>query len=459
MNVRLAEPPVRASKCDVLVVEDDASFAHAIGVRLRHEGLAVELARTARDALARAAEIAPALALVDCHLPDGSGLEIARKMLDATGGEPRAVMMITAYGSIDDAVEAMRSGCVDYVSKDKDLDEIALRVRKALEVGQLRARVDRLEHAVARGAGSPSIDGSSAAVGHLRDQIALAASAPDTTVLIEGETGTGKQLVARAIHCGSSRAHSPYVEVDCTTLAAGLFESELFGHERGAFTSAAERKLGLVEMAAGGTLVLDEIGELELGNQAKLLRLLQENRYRRVGSVRDRVVDARFIAATNRMLAQEVAAGRFRQDLYYRLRVLQVLVPPLRERDDDVVELAERFLLEIGKRLGKPRLRLSADAREALRSHAFPGNVRELRAVVEQAIVRAKGDEVDTRLLSIVAAPSDFYPRRGRPPRALSAGEAERIRAALDACSGNQSRAAEMLGLSRFALKRRLRQL
>jgi two-component system, NtrC family, response regulator AtoC len=455
--------PARAlpsvARCDVLLVEDDEGFAYALSERLRRDGLEVVVTRTVREALHRAAHTAPTLSLIDCHLPDGSGLDVARALVDPSSGERWAAVMITAFGSIDDAVEAMRSGCLDYVSKDKDLDEISLRVRKAIEVVQLSARVRRLEHAVARGVGDAGIDGTSAAVTHLREQIALAASAPDTTVLVEGETGTGKQLVARAIHCGSSRGSSPYVEVDCTTLAAGLFESELFGHERGAFTSAAERKLGLVEMATGGTLVLDEIGELDLANQAKLLRLLQERRYRRVGSVVDRVVDARFIASTNRVLSQEVAAGRFRQDLYYRLRVLYVGVPPLRERNGDVLELAERFVREFGKRLGKPGLRLAPEAIEALGVHPFPGNVRELRAVVEQAVVRATGPTIDTPLLGIVATPSSPWRRRGRPKQPLSDDDASRIREALDQCAGNQSRAAEMLGLSRFALKRRLKRL
>jgi DNA-binding NtrC family response regulator len=306
------------------------------------------------------------------------------------------------------------------------------------------------------------LDGASAAIQAVRQQIRAAAASPSTTVLIEGESGTGKQLVARAIHAASIRRAAPYVEVDCTTVAAGLAESELFGHERGAFTGAAQRKLGLIETADGGSLLLDEVGELELAIQAKLLRLLQERTVRRVGGTHDRAVDVRILASTNRTLAREVDEGRFRNDLYYRLRVFVVTMPPLRERGDDVILLANKFVAEFGKALGKPDTRLTPAAVATLRRYGFPGNIRELRAVVEQAVVRAEGSQVDADLLFLPRRDSDppkSMLRRGRPREVLTPDEAQHIRRVMVAHFGNQSKAAAQLGISRFTLKRKLLQM
>jgi len=447
----------------VLLIEDDEAFAYALAQRLEGDGIVLEVARSVREANDRAARSAPALAVIDFQLPDGTGVELARRLHAPSEHEPVPTLMITAFGSIDGAVDAMRAGCVDYVTKERDLGEIALRIRKALELVELRARVERYQEAFARKLEDSGLDGASSVIDAARRQIRAAAAAPDTTVLILGESGTGKQLVARAIHKESARRERPYVEVDCTTLQTGLMESELFGHERGAFTGADRRKRGLVEMADGGTLLLDEVGELEHKSQGKLLRLLEERKFRRVGGVEDREVDVRIVAATNRALAHEVSAGRFREDLYYRLRVFVITLPPLRERGDDVLMLAQRFVREFGRKLGKPGVKLTEHALAALRAYPFPGNVRELRAAIEQAVVRAQGTNVDADLFALpgttALSPPSASGRRGRPREQLSVEEAQRIRQAMELHFGNQSKAAAYLGISRFALKRKLKQL
>jgi len=444
----------------ILLVDDDEVFAYVLAERLRRDSVDLLVASNLHDAWEKATAQAPSLVLIDFQLPDGNGIELARRLAAPPDQEPIPTLMITAFGSIDGAVDAMRSGCVDYVTKERDLGEIALRIRKALELIELRTRVSHFEGALARRLEDSGIDGDSPAIDAARQQIHVAAAAPDTTVLILGESGTGKQLVARAIHAASSRRDRPFVEVDCTTLTAGLTESELFGHERGAFTGADRRKLGLVEMADGGTLLLDEVGELEPASQAKLLRLLQERRFRRVGGVKDHEVDVRILASTNRSLSDEVAAGRFRQDLFYRLRVFVVQLPPLRQRGEDVITLAQRFVREFGRRLGKPDVRLSDRALAALRAYPFPGNVRELRGLIEQAVVRASSTVIDGELLSLPLpaklARADQPRERGRPRQRLSADEAQRIRHAMELHYGNQSKAAAYLGISRFVLKRKL---
>jgi DNA-binding NtrC family response regulator len=444
----------------LLVVEDDRAFAYALSERLRREQFEVEVAAGCEEAVTCARAQAPLLAVIDSQLPDGTGVDLVRRLSAGEDFEPIPSIMLTGFGSIDGAVEAMRAGCMDYVTKGTDFDEIVLRVRKSLELAALRLQVARYEEAFARTASDSGLDGTSPAIEALRDQVRAAASSPDTTVLIIGESGTGKQLVARAIHAASARRKLPLVEVDCTTLSLALFESELFGHERGAFTGADQRKQGLVEMAAGGTLLLDEIGELGPAVQGKLLRLLQERRFRRVGSLRDHDIDVRILAATNRDLEAEVAAGRFRADLYYRLHVLHVHTPPLRERGDDVILLAERFLFEFSRRLGKGTLTLTEDACRFLSQHPFPGNVRQLRAMVEQAVLRSRGELIDAALLTGGGnGAKPRRPRRGRPRQTLSLEDAQRIREAMIRHFGNQSKAAEALGISRFALRRKLRLL
>lgn len=449
-------------KRSVLLVEDDEAFAYALTDRLRAEGFEVRSAVTLKDALARASEEPPLVAVVDYQLPDGTGVELVPRLpgpFGANGGERGAVaVMITAYGSIEGAVEAIRAGCIDYVPKGSDLDQVAFRVRKAAELAELRGRVTQYERAFATSVDDCGIDGQSATIAHVREQIRLAGASADTTVLVDGETGTGKQLVARAVHAASKRRNRPLVEVDCTTLASGLVESELFGHVRGAFTGADQRKPGLVDTAAGGTLVLDEVGELDVGMQAKLLRLLQERRIRPLGALADHEVDIRILATTNRDLDREVARGAFRQDLYYRLQVFRITLPPLRERAEDIPILAARFAEEISRRLGKPAAQLDPGALRYLRFHPLPGNVRQLRALVEQAVARAPGGKLTLELFqdsgtAVVPKP----PRRGRPRRPVSAQEAQSIRRAMERFFGNQSKASESLGISRFQLRRKLK--
>jgi two-component system, NtrC family, response regulator AtoC len=442
----------------LLLVDDDETFAYAVAERLRHENVTVSLARTVAEAIAMARLTRPTAAVIDHELPDGKGVELAATLL-STAEQPLAVIMLTAFGTVEGAVTAMKAGCVDYMKKEGNVHEIVSRLRRALELPRSRARAPG--RVVCSDA--TAILGGSPAVRELKEQIEAAASAPSTTVLIEGESGTGKQLVARAIHASSSRRARAYVEVDCATFATALMESELFGHERGAFTGADQRKLGLVEAADGGSLLLDEIGELEVSSQCKLLRLIQERTFRRVGSTQDRSVDVRIIASTNRRLMKDVGTARFREDLYYRLRVFVINVPPLRERRDDIIVLAEHFLAELGPLLGKPGLRLTGGAMDALLAHDFPGNIRELRATIEQALIRARGMHIAPELLLLdprrrpaSEPPPISWRQRGRPRDVLAPDEVHEIKRAMTTHFGNQSKAAAALGISRFALKRKL---
>lgn len=440
----------------ILLIEDDEAFAYALTRRLERAGMSVAVCTSTRDALQTLPLNGVALAVVDHQLPDGTGVELVQQVCKHPVAGTIPYLMLTAFGSIDGAVSAMRAGCVDYMTKASTLDEITRRIQRHLALAETRRHVHSCaDDDMAR------IDGTSPAIEDLRRQIDVVARAPDTTVLIQGETGTGKQHIGRAIHAASSRSARPYVVVDCTTLSAGILESELFGHERGAFTSAGRRKLGLVETAAGGTLLLDEIGELELSSQAKLLRLLQERRFRRVGGVDDREVDIRILAATNRDLQTRVDERCFRQDLFYRLRVFVIDVPPLRDREDDVVLLANKFMSEFAAKMGKPKPTLSEDGVAALRAHEFPGNVRELRAMIEQAVVRAPGPRLSSTELFPGSA-NRRKPRtskRGRPMEPIPDEEARSIRGAMEKHFGNQSKAADELGMSRFALRRKLGKL
>jgi DNA-binding NtrC family response regulator len=445
-------------RATLLLVDDDEAFACAVAERLRRENVSVSVARTKAEAIEMAKATRPTAAVIDHELPDGNGIDLAETLL-AAAEQPLSVVILAAFGTVEGAVTAMKAGCVDYLKKEGDVHEIVTRLRRALEIPRERARTPTRSAC----SGAEAILGKSPAVRELREQIRAAASVASTTVLIEGESGTGKQLVARAIHASSSRRARAYVEIDCATVATPLMESELFGHERGAFTGAGQRKLGLVEAADGGTLLLDEIGELELTSQSKLLRLIQERTFRRVGSTHDRGVDVRIIAATNRRLLQDVGAARFREDLYYRLRVFVIDVPPLRERRDDIAVLAGHFLAELGPLLGKPGVRLTEGAMEALVAHDYPGNVRELRATIEQAIIRARGLQIGAELLLLESQrrpisdpPPISWRRRGRPRDVLTADETHEIRGAMGVHFGNQSKAAAALGISRFALKRKL---
>ena len=360
----------------VLVVEDDPTLNRLLVKELRKAGYELDSASSWQEARERIAAFAPNLVLLDVNLPDATGFG---PLSEIAGTRP--VVMLTAYGSVHQAVEAMRLGAADYLVKPVNLDELELVIRGALERSRLQA-----QSALARGDAGLAMIGESAAMQMLRQTI-REVGASDVTVLIQGESGSGKELVAQALHSASRRRGESFVAVDCCTLQEALFESELFGHERGAFTGADRRKAGLIEAAAHGTLFLDEIGEAGPAIQAKLLRVLETGRFRHVGATTDLRSDARIVAATNRNLQQRSRDGQFREDLYYRLSAFVIQVPPLRDRRDDIDLLAAHFIASRRQAQGLSPAWLMPDALARLVAYDWPGNVRELRNVIERALI------------------------------------------------------------------------
>jgi DNA-binding NtrC family response regulator len=378
--------------------------------------------------------------------------------------------MITAHGGVESAVRAMKLGAHDYIIKPFDMEELKLTVRKALETKALRREVARFHAKQREGFRLDDIVGGSRTIRDLKALIRRIAESDATTVLLEGESGTGKDLVARVIHFESARVQAPFLAVNCVALPEHLLESELFGHEKGAFTDAKALKKGLFEEADGGTVYLDEIGDMKPGLQAKLLRLIEEKTFRRVGGVKDLRVDVRIIAATNRDLAKAMQEEQFRKDLYFRLKVFPIHIPPLREHPEDILPLATSFITRFNREMRREILGLHPEAQACLKSYAWPGNVRELRNVIERGMILASGDTlgVEHLLPEIGAGPVELTPSPPAPPRAapvalptdgLRLEEVERdlVRQALEATEGNQVRAARLLGISRDALRNRMK--
>jgi len=435
-------------KARLLIVDDDAAIRAALAERFAARGYAVSTAGSGAEALERARR-GVELVLLDLMLPKGDGLWVLRALREEELAP--TVVVITAHGSVAKAVEAMRAGAYDFLQKPFDAELVEETLRRALErtrlVAENRAlRTDRAE-------GEPV-----SADARMQRVLATArrAAPSDATVLLLGESGTGKEVVARAIHRWSARAAGPLVAVNCAALAESLLESELFGHEKGAFTGAHERRIGCIEAAHGGTLFLDEIGDTSAALQAKLLRVLESRAFERVGGTRAIEVDLRVIAATNRDLEERVAAGAFREDLFYRLNVIALEVPPLRERPGDVEALARHFVAALARELKRPGLALSDEALAKLRTHAWPGNVRELRNALERAAVLAEGPRIEAHdLPAELDGPAEdagagFHARVEGFRRAL-------LRDTLAETGGNQTEAARRLGLQRTYLARLVR--
>ena len=439
----------------VLVVDDEESMRHLLSVILTDRGYEVRAVSNGEDALRELSARDYDLVLSDVRMPRMDGLVLLRRALELHPDLTFIVM--SAYGTHDTAIEAMKAGAYDYVSKPFKPDEVVLVLRKAEERLRLSRENRRLRSELAAGFRIENFIGSSPALQEMLGQVRKVAPTK-TTVLLTGESGTGKELVARALHELSPRAAMPFVAVNCGAIPAELLESELFGHVRGAFTDASRDKKGLAAEADGGTLFLDEIGELPLALQVKLLRFLEDEQVRRVGDTRSERVDVRVVAATARDLARAVKEGQFREDLFYRLNVVNVRLPPLRERPDDVPALVEHFLAKYRRlRPEAPLQGVSPEALEVLRSHRWPGNVRELEHAVERAVVLADGPVVQEGDLpdEVRAAPAPGALAPGRDlsvKRAFRALEEQFIRAALDRTAGNRTRAAELLDLSYRAL-------
>ncbi|MFM8229687.1 MAG: sigma-54-dependent transcriptional regulator [Chthoniobacterales bacterium] len=397
------------------------------------------------------------LLLTDLRLGGESGMDLLSWALRQQN--PPACIMMTAYGGIEDAVEAMKHGAYDFVIKPVNIDRLDILVKRALHGSEMERENTRLREQIDKKFGLESFVGESPAITRVLDTIRQVAPSR-ATVLITGESGTGKELAAHAIHQLSPRRRGPFIAVHCAALSPQLLESELFGHEKGSFTGATERRIGRFEQAAGGTLFLDEIGEIDAATQVKILRVLGERVFERVGGNKPIQADVRLVAATNRDLARLVAEGKFREDLYFRLNVVQLHLPPLRDRSEDIPLLAEHFLREAARENEKPVRELTSDAMKCLLAYSWPGNVRELRAAIEHGVVMANGPKITLRDLPVAVRESAPAGTAARGPLPLNLGETEisLMRRALAECKGNRTLAAEKLGISRRTLHRKLRE-
>ena len=438
----------------ILVVDDDESLRWVTQAQLQQSGYEASAAASGREALDRVREDPPDLVITDLMMPGMSGLDLLKRI---RAEYPEViVIMVTAFGAVDTAVEAMKAGAYDYITKPVNVDELRIVVDRGLEHLGLREEIRNLRVSLDRKYGFESILGRSKPLLSVLDMASRAAQAT-STVLIHGETGTGKELLAKAVHCNSRRKDKPFVTINCGAIPKDLLESELFGHRKGAFTGAFANQRGKVELADGGTLFLDEIGELPLELQVKVLRLIQQGEIEKLGAPGVSTVDVRIIAATHRNLPAMVEDGTFRQDLYYRLAVIPLELPALRERAGDIAELAQRFFLESKEKQGRPGLVLPASLLPYFSAYGWPGNVRELENVIERVVVLARGDEINLDDLP------DFL-RRERPPVeelhfdlppqgiSLEAVEKELIVRALEKFHWNQTRAAQYLDISRKTL-------
>jgi len=457
----------------ILIVDDDRAIRWTLSEALRSWSFVPLEAGSVAEALAQFESELPAAVLLDIDLPDGSGLDVLRQI--KTQKPDVVAIMITGNVLIDNTISALRGGAYDFIGKPINLEELRITIRNGIEAHDLRRVVDEVRRERAQEFSFSQIVGKSPAMQKMLSLAAKVAESEVSSVLLQGESGTGKDLVAKAIHYGSRRAERPFVAINCAALPATLIESELFGYEKGAFTDAKSRKEGLFEQAEGGTLLLDEIGELELSLQAKLLRVLEEGAFRRVGGLKDIPLDVRVIAASNRDLKTESENNRFRLDLYYRLSIIQIDIPPLRARGDDVLLLSQHYIDTIGSRL---RLRqqitgLSPEVVTAFRHYTWPGNVRELRNVIERALILEDNEVITMEYLPRGVAgeiaetsPELSSPGKGTlqfvlPAEGISLDNVEMsfVRQAIDRSGGNQTRAAELLGISRDQLRYRLKKL
>jgi len=443
----------------ILLVDDDGAFRQVMAGELGHLGYEVTSVASGEEAVRRVAAEEPDVVLLDLQLPGLSGLE-ALKAIHASAPAIE-VIMLTGHGSIDTAIESIRMGAFDYVVKPCPLDELEMRIERALERRALRQRTAVLERGLTPPDLGDSLLGSSPAFQHLLRVVERVAPSK-TTVLILGETGSGKERVAKLIHARSPRASRPFVVVECAALQETLLQSELFGHERGAFTGAERAKPGLFEVADGGTIFLDEIGDISAATQTTLLRVLDSSTFRRVGGTRQIEVDVRVLAATNRDIPNMVRQNLFREDLYYRLSTITVEVPPLRDRREDIELLAQHFVRTLNERFGSNK-QISPEAMELLRNYEWPGNVRELLHAIEAALLLCEGPCVLPGHLPIAQRRSAAAARAGlssshSPLPTLQEAEREHIRSALEASNGHRANAAKILGISERNLYRKLRE-
>ena len=436
----------------ILIVDDETIVRDSLGAWFRQDGHRVDVAESGKEALRLVGTNRYDMAFLDIKMPGMDGLELQAR-LNAADAELSVVLM-TAYASVETAVKAMKNGAYDYIVKPFDPDDLSMLVKRAAEHRSLRAENQRLKKSLESASATPLLLGSSPAMRHVVELVETVA-ASDSTVLVTGESGTGKEVVARAIHSASARRYNPMVVVNCGALPEGILESELFGHEAGAFTGARARHKGKFESAEGGTVFLDEIGEVSPKVQVELLRVLEEKVVTRLGGSAPVPVDFRTISATNRDLQAAVKEGRFREDLYWRLNVVHVHIPPLRERSEDVPVLARQFLEKFAQSMSRRPMTFAPDALDALASYPWPGNVRELQNAIERAVVVGRGDVVSAADLPLRVTQSPAAP--GAAPGSLAEAERAHVQAVLDASGWNITRAARTLDVDRVTLYNKIK--
>ena len=464
----------------ILIVDDEKLVRWALTQKCAEYGYQALEAETGEEALRALQGESVDAVLLDVHLPYLSGIEVLEKLKQA--GETRSIIMMTADPQLDDVKAALRLGAYDFVSKPINFDELSVTLQNALEAGALRTEVESLRGEVRRRVGYHEVIGVSRKITELMKFVNKVAASEATTILIQGESGTGKDLVAKAVHYRSSRSERPFVAINCSAIPETLMEAELFGHEKGAFTDAKAMKKGLFEVADGGTLFLDEIANVPLNLQAKLLRVLEDQVIRRVGGVRDIQVDVRVIAASNRDLEREVREGRFRQDLFYRLAIIAIYLPALRERKEDILPLVEFFLAHYNRKFRKSVQGLTEETRRLVMNYDWPGNVRELKNALERSMILEEGNLLKPEDLPFAVAsgrsaavPSESQAsatnegpvipgKRRLPPLSIPEGgtsledvEHALVELALQQSHGNQIRAAKLLNISRDALRYKMK--
>ena len=450
-------------KLSLLIIDDEVLIRKSLSKVFRSNGYTVESASTGAEGIEKISEVRPQVVILDMRLPDTDGLSVLKQ---ARALDPLLqVIVITAYGDVQSAVDAMKLGACDFLRKPYEMEDILLATESAGRNFRQANELDLYRRRAYEAYSGAEIIGSSTPMQHVRELIDKVVPSQATSVLITGESGTGKELVARAIHYRSDRGAAPLMEVNCSSFHENLLENELFGHERGAFTDANSTKKGLVELCDGGTLFLDEVADMPIATQAKLLRFIDHRNFKRVGGAEDIAVDIRIVAATNKDVDAEVRAGRFRSDLYFRLKVVSVELPPLRERGDDILLLARHFVDEFARRFQKSFTAMDPEVEEAFRNYSWPGNVRELRNVIERVVLLEDGpvvrlEHMPAELLGRGAGlPVSTAESRAFGVATLAQMEAEHIAEVLRLTDGNKSQAARILGISRQGLIEKVRRL
>ncbi|MBI5639914.1 MAG: sigma-54-dependent Fis family transcriptional regulator [Nitrospirae bacterium] len=449
-------------KAKILVIDDEKLLRWSLQQNLSKEGFNVITAEKGSEGLEMFLEEQPDITLLDVHLPDISGIHVLESIKKEN--KDAIIIMVTAFGDIQTAVKTIKIGAYDFVEKPFNMDKLKILIAKAVETVSLRKEVSQFRSQLSKKYGFNNIIGKSEQMQKIYDLLRKVAKSDATTVLLQGESGTGKDLVAKVIHYESSRAEKPFMDINCTALPETLIESELFGFEKGAFTDAKQMKKGLFELSDGGTIFLDEIADMKLSTQAKLLKVIENKTFKRIGGIKDITVDLRIIAATNKNLVEEVKKENFREDLYYRLKVIPIVLPSLRDRRDDIPLLVKHFIDEFNREFKKNVSGTSKDTEKAFMSYPWPGNIRELRNVIERAMILENEDFILPEHLPLELSTFEKMDKEsvGAPIKIPPGGldiekvEKELIKQALDQVKWNQTRAARLLNLTRDALRYRM---